>query len=247
MLKLFEDQDISNFLTTNKLSHKEAGKFLSELKLYQADKDKYRLDYHQQMIILTELNHDLNPGLEFLEQTIFGHPIKLDDVDYALNPSKSHFLKAAVTNTGKGYYLCGNNGVGKTMLAVALANTFYDQKHEQTLFVFWPDFIEKTKRFGDDNVYYINKVKHAPRLIIDDIGQESISNWSRDDILNSIIAFRLEKKLYTLITSNYHQKELLDLYTLRTIDQKKAKAIVNKISALCPEMIIQGKDYRVNK
>ena len=242
--EIFRNEKIINFMSENEINKLDLMPYIAEIKMYLEDMDSYVLLWDD-MVILEKKKVNVNSGLYYLEEVFFKGNINIEDVDYKTNPVKKKFLSEY--NPQNGYYLTGNNGIGKTFLATALANLHYEKTKEKTLFVFWPDFIEKTKRFGDSNVMYINKVKYAKRLIIDDLGQESITAWSRDDILNAIIAFRLEKKLHTTITSNYTQKELVSIYTLREIEAKKAKSIVNKLTALSSEVTFSGKDLRNEK
>jgi hypothetical protein len=237
----FNNQLIINFMEEYQLTKADVLPFIAEIKMYLEMPNAYRLTWDG-MVVLESYVVDINPALLYLEEPFFSDKIDINDVDYVKNPVKKQFLTQYNPKTS--YYLTGNNGIGKTFLAVALAGLHFNETKEKTLFVFWPDFIEKTKRFGDSNIHYINKVKYSKRLIIDDLGQESITSWSRDDILNSIIAFRLEKKLYTIITSNYYQKELTGIYTLREIESKKAKSIANKITGLTVEYPLTGNDLR---
>ncbi|MGL5021443.1 MAG: ATP-binding protein [Mycoplasmatales bacterium] len=237
----FKNQKIINFIEENNLKQDDVLPFVAEIKMYLEDPDKYKLTWDD-MVVLESYRIESNPGLVYLEENFFRESIQVKDIDYNKNPVKKQFLSNY--DPCQGYYFTGNNGIGKTFLAVALATLHFEKTKEKTLFVFWPDFIEKTKRFSDNNIHYINKVKYAKRLIIDDLGLESITSWSRDDILNSIIAFRLEKKLHTIITSNYYQRELTGVYTLREIEAKKAKSIANKITGLTSEIPLCGKDLR---
>lgn len=240
--KILQHPSIKKFLITHKINQAQALDYISEFKLYLANPNQYELSYDGN-VILEQKKKKINPGLRYLEESYFLQPIMIEDIDYQKNPSKNHIIGKVLKLNG-GYYLTGNNGVGKTFFALSLANHHFLNENETTLFVFWPDFIEKTKRFDKNNIHFINKVKYAKRLIIDDLAQESITAWSRDDILNAIIAYRLEKKLFTIITSNYDQQELLKVYTLKAIDAKKAKSIVNKIAALAPQFVIEGKNLR---
>lgn len=244
MDKYLLDPDVLAFLSANNISDVVAKRYISDIVMFVKDKQHLELVLVDDFISLKQKVIASNPGLFFLDKPFFKNKIDLKDVDLN-NPTKNSTIVKLISTTDHGFYLCGNNGIGKSFLSVAIANEHYKRSKQKTLFVFWPDFIEKSKRFSDDNVHYINKVKYCKRLIIDDLGQESISGWSRDDILNAIIAYRCEKKLYTIITSNYYQKELLQLYTLKAIDQKKAKSIVSKLGLLAPEVNLQGKDYRV--
>lgn len=241
-MKIFEHEKIREFMQDNNLETKDLIAYIGEVKIYLNDIEHYKIIWDGGVELTTKKN-ETNPGLIYLEEEYFSNTITMDDVDYQANPLKTRAIKQ-ILNSPKGYFMQGKNGIGKTFLSVAYANHHYNKTKEKTLFVFWPDFIEKSKRFNENNGHYINKVKYSKRLIIDDLGQESISQWSRDDILNSIIAFRLEKGLFTAVTSNYSKKELLGLYTLKATESKKATAIISKLSALAPDITIDGKDLR---
>ncbi len=244
-MKIFTNPQIVEFMHDNNLQESDLMGYIGEVKLFLSNPEAYSLKWDG-MVEITTKKIEINPGLLYLEEEVFSSEISINDVDYRQNTLKGQALTKMLKHDS-GFYLFGNNGIGKTFLCVAFANHYFEKKQEKTLFVFWPDFIEKTKRFNQNNAHYINKVKYANRLIIDDLGQESISQWSRDDILNSIVAFRLEKGLYTIITSNYTKQELLGLYSLKANESKKAKAIVNKLNALAPDLMIDGRDLRTKK
>lgn len=241
---IFEHQLIKEFKEKNMLKNEDIEDYLAELLDYISDPKNHKLIYINGYVELIKVSTQKNPGILYLGEPYFFKDIQIKDIDYSNNPSKSLFLNAYLKNDNKNYFLTGSNGIGKTFLSIALANLHYEQTKEKTLYVFWPDFIEKSKDFSSNNSKIINDVKHAKRLIIDDLGQESISQWGRDDVLNPIISYRLERNLTTLITSNYSFSELRDLYVLRPIDAKKAKSILNKVSGHCPVYIIQGVDLR---
>ncbi len=244
--KNITNEYVYEFLEKNDISLKKAMDYFSEFKLYQANPEKYNLIYNYDNVILQTKNNIKNEGIYYLDQEYFFNEKTLDEIDYKTNKTKADVVEVFLKNPQNGLYLTSDNGIGKTTLLTALANVYYKQSKKKTLFVFWPDFIEKTKRFSDDNVYFINKVKYAQRLIIDDLGQESITQWARDDVLHPIITFRLEKKLPTFISSNYKIEELEKIYTFRTVESKKTKSIVQKISALANQHVLVGKNHRID-
>ncbi len=243
---IIKNEEVYLFLKENDISIKEAIKYFVEFKMFQNNPEKYILKYEYDNVILENKMQIINKGLYFLDVDYFKDDKSLEKVDYKENNTKGLVVAEFLKNPNRGLYLASNNGVGKTTLVTSLANIYYDKYNVKTLFVFWPDFIEKTKRFdyNHQNVDYINKVKNAKRLIIDDLGQESITQWARDDILHSIISFRLEKKLPTFITSNYLINDLENIYTFRKSESKKTKSIISKIQMLSKEIILSGEDLR---
>ncbi len=249
MLKdVFNDKQVIEFKNEHNLSDNDLNNFFSELVLFVKDKEAYDLGYNNGYIELISKEKEDVSGITYLDQIYFDKPITINDVDVKSNPKKASFIKH-VLEGGRlnNFFLTGSNGIGKTFITLALANFKYEKTEIKTMYVFWPDFIEKSKNFKDNNAHTINKVKYYHSLIIDDLGQESISQWSRDDILNPIIAYRLSKNLDTYITSNYSLDELKELYTLKKIDAKKARSIVSKIEGLAPQVPLDGVDLRNNK
>ncbi len=243
---IIKNKDVYLFLKENNITIKEGIKYFVEFKMFESNPDKYVLKYEYGNIVLENKTKVINKGLYFLDVDYFKEDKSLDKIDYKENKTKGLLVAEFLKNPNKGLYLVSNNGVGKTTLVTSLANIYFEKYNVRTLFVFWPDFIEKTKRFdyNHQNVDYINKVKNAKRLIIDDLGQESITQWARDDILHSIISFRLEKQLPTFITSNYLISDLENIYTFRKSESKKTKSIISKIQMLSKEFILSGEDLR---
>lgn len=92
----------------------------------------------------------------------------------------------------------------------------------------------------------ISRMKFSDVLFLDDIGSESISAWTRDEILFPILEYRMNNRLKTYFTSNYTLEELKLRYgrvreensevaSLRIIERIRTLAI------LCP---LQGNSRR---
>ncbi len=241
---VFEDKDVANFMLENNLTRHDLRHSYADLVEYIRNKDKYQLFWYGmvELIALSE-NKVKNPGLEYLEKPIFKNNMTLEEI-VAPDERKNMAIKEAWDLRNQGFFLTGANGIGKTYFAVAVANKRYEHTKESTLFVFWPEFVQNAKRFERESFAMINQVKHAKFLIIDDLGQETITSYSRDDLLNPIITYRMEKGLNTIITSNYEVEELYDLYTIRPIESKKVKSIFLKMSKLARPITMLGKDLR---
>lgn len=241
---IFEDKDVKAFMLENNISKEELTHSYIDLVEYVRNKDKYQLFWYGmvELVALTDVKIK-NPGLDYLEKPIFKNDMRLDDINKD-NNNRMKALDIAWKHRNDGFFLTGANGIGKTFFAVALANARYERNKEKTLFVFWPDFIRQTKRFESESYQMIKQVMHAKYLIIDDLGQEMISSYSRDDILTPIITYRMEKGLTTVITSNYTIEELHDLYTLRPIESKKVKSVFSKMQKLAVPIKMVGEDLR---
>ena len=85
-------------------------------------------------------------------------------------------------------------------------------------------------------------------LLLDDIGAEKVTEWSRDEILGTILQYRMNNNKVTFFTSNLSLKELeLNLAgTKWEIDVIKARRIIERIKYLSTEMQLLGENRRVD-
>ncbi|OAS88826.1 primosomal protein DnaI [Metabacillus litoralis] len=109
----------------------------------------------------------------------------------------------------KGIYLYGSFGVGKTYILGAIANELAAHKISSML-VYVPEFMRELKgSFQNSSLdEKLDVVKKIPVLMLDDIGAESMSSWMRDDILGTILQFRMLENLPTFFSSNFNLKQL---------------------------------------
>lgn len=66
-------------------------------------------------------------------------------------------------------------------------------------------------------------------LIIDGLGSESITNWSRDDILLSLLDNRLQSEKITILCSEFTLDDLKKVYKLGYNDDVKVNQLIQKI------------------
>ena len=235
------NEKLKDFLLKNNLDEKIIYDFPAEIKIFLSNPDKYDLIYDGAIYVVLK-KKIINPGVYFLQNNFFNKNYDIKDLDNDKYDTRKKFILECLKNNS--IYLCGANGIGKTTLAIALANKRYQKNNVKTLYVSWPDFIEKCKDFKN-NTNFLNEVKNANYVIIDDLGGESISKWSRDEILFSVINYRLEKNLNTIIISNYTQKELLNRYKINNEDDdKQTRSLVSKINGLTKPIDLAGRNYR---
>ena len=109
----------------------------------------------------------------------------------------------------KGCIFTGKFGVGKSYLLGALANELA-ARHIHSVVVYVPEFLREMKQAIQDHTLSekIEFVKRAPVLMLDDIGAETMSSWTRDEILGTILQYRMSEQLPTFLTSNFNYDEL---------------------------------------
>lgn len=136
----------------------------------------------------------------------------------------------------KGLYLSGNFGCGKTYLLSAMLNELA-KNGKKVAILYYPEFLRSLKESFNDGEEYkskFNLVKKIDLLLIDDIGAETLTEWSRDEVLGTILQYRMDEKLSTFFTSNLTIKELETHLSMsnKDIDNVKARRIIERIKQL---------------
>ena len=147
-----------------------------------------------------------------------------------------------------GLFISGPSSCGKSYPLVALCNE-YVRGGKSCSFIEVRNFFEKLKStldYRDEYNALMNKVKEADVLVLDNLGDEKISEWVRDDILSGILDYRIKNNLTTFITSSYTLAELESLYNISKtntdIGRIKALKFIERIKNACPkQIIIEGK------
>ncbi|AKO94371.1 primosomal protein DnaI [Priestia filamentosa] len=151
----------------------------------------------------------------------------------------------------KGLYIYGSFGVGKTYFLGAIANELA-KRNIQSILVYLPEFLRELKNSLKDSSLgeKIELVKTAPILMLDDIGAEAMSSWVRDDIIGTILQYRMHQSLPTFFTSNLGIKELTHHFTYSQRGEEealKAARIVERVKALATPVNLVGENRREQK
>ena len=150
-------------------------------------------------------------------------------------------------NYTKGIYISGSFGSGKSYVVAALFNELAKYNIESAI-IYFPEFLRKLKANIGKNISddLFENIKKIPLLSIDDIGAENLTEWSRDEILGSILQYRMDFNLPTFFTSNLSLKELethLQINNSKS-DIVKARRIMERIIFLTEEVSLIGINRR---
>ncbi|MCU7736633.1 primosomal protein DnaI [Priestia megaterium] len=148
----------------------------------------------------------------------------------------------------KALYLHGSFGVGKTYFLGAIANALAEKKVKSTI-LYVPEFLRELKGSFQDQSFNekIEYVKKVPVLMLDDLGAESVTSWMRDDVLGTILQFRMLENLPTFFSSNLNFKELQHhlTYTQRGEQEElKAARVMERIKSLAVPVEMNGENKR---
>lgn len=146
----------------------------------------------------------------------------------------------------KGCYLHGSFGSGKSFILAALLNELA-RKGVNTTIIYYPEMLRVLKEsFYDDFDVKMDLLKKSDVLLIDDIGAESVTSWSRDEILGTILQYRMDSGLPTFFTSNLTIEELETHLsnTKGSVDIVKAKRIIERIKHLTEDLELVSDNRR---
>lgn len=158
------------------------------------------------------------------------------------------FLKKKVNNDPvKGLYLSGSFGSGKSYILSALLNEL-SLKGFRTVNVYYPSLLKRLKTSFNEYNYdeVIDEIMTSDILLIDDIGAENNSAWARDEVLGTILQYRMDNELTTFFTSNFTIEELEGFLseTSKGTDEIKARRIIERIKYLTIEEKLISKNKR---
>ncbi len=160
-----------------------------------------------------------------------------------------NFLETYQPKIGmKGLYLNGAFGCGKTYLISACLNELAKKDHKIAI-IYYPEFLRSLKEsFGDYETYSekFRLIKNVEILLIDDIGAETMTEWSRDEVLGTILQYRMQEGLTTFFTSNLTINDLEEHFSISTkgVEKVKAKRIIERIKKLTTEMTLVSENRR---
>lgn len=148
----------------------------------------------------------------------------------------------------KGLYLTGNFGCGKTYLISAMLNELA-KLDKKIAIVYYPEFLRSLKAsFSDDSEYNtkFNYIKKVELLLIDDIGAETTTAWSRDEVLGNILQYRMQEHLPTFFTSNFTLVQLEEHFSIvgKSDEKVKARRIMERIKQLSEYMEMISENRR---
>lgn len=164
--------------------------------LRQFTPDKFQLQYYRDDV------KDTITGQTFREQA-----------GQALTAARDFVTDAQAQLYGDGLLFTGNVGSGKTFLASIIANSLLNSGLE-VLYIVVPDLLDEIRATFDHRSdtevteqYIMEKARTVEILILDDLGAHNYTDWARNR-LYSIINYRLNHELRTVVTTNLLPQEL---------------------------------------
>jgi DNA replication protein DnaC len=181
------------------------------------------------------------------------------------NPSLSAALEKAMAfcsgyphlgaDEGLGLLFCGDNGVGKTHLAVAVLRELATAKAARGQYWDFHELIREIKSSYDPEtktteLMVLEPVVEMDVLLLDDLGAWKMTDWMNDTLFY-ILNSRYMAKRPTLITTNYQdvtREETLSADPLRRREflvERIGQRLRSRLMEMCLVVRMQGADHRL--
>ena len=156
-----------------------------------------------------------------------------------------HFADKA--KEGRGLYVEGTYGTGKTHLVTAIAKERV-RKGDVVRIKTPTDLLLSIRRSYDDSSQQqeqevVNFYKKVDLLIIDDFGKQKTTEWGMA-ILYEIINYRYSEMLPTIITTNFNEEALVEQLSGKDIDRSKIASIISRLHETTDVVTMAWADFR---
>ncbi|MBR3160155.1 MAG: ATP-binding protein [Atopobiaceae bacterium] len=155
-------------------------------------------------------------------------------------------------DAGYGVYITGDQGRGKTYLAVATLKAWFDKNWERggkARFMSFPAWLDRMSeaahkwRTSEEDEFY--RAVGVDLLVVDDLGKKRTkpNAWMVSRIFR-LVDERYNSMKPTIFTTQYGTPELIDLLTVDG-DTETPKAIVSRMYETCRGKRLDGPDRRL--
>ena len=139
-------------------------------------------------------------------------------------------------------YLFGGVGVGKSLLAVAAANTAMLNKGASVFYLHVSNLMNDLEYFRENK----QNILGCDFLILDDLGHHNVSEYTIN-LLFTILNDRMSGNHGTMIVSNFTADEFVNKTISKGIPTQTVDAIRDRISSMCVPMELVGENVRMRK
>lgn len=147
--------------------------------------------------------------------------------------------------SGRGLYITGPVGAGKTYLAAAVTIELVDEG-------ITAKFLPSVSALGNIRATFngrgsenqeVQKLTECGVLVLDDFGKEAISEWVLQT-LYQVINERYNQELPIIITTQFSSKDLAERLASKG-DIETAQAIISRLYEMCDAVQVGGEDRRL--
>jgi len=173
---------------------------------------------------------------------------------------------------GLGLLLVGEPGVGKTYTVAAILKYLYSKYKVRGYFVDTKELSLKLRDSFNNGQHtkLVETLARVPILVLDDLGNETLTDWYRE-ILVGLISKRYNDKKVTFVTTNYYpsylvnlEEETPDMGGVKVVNKKKkvietplsrdklldsrfGSHMVSRLGEMSITLLLRGKDLRMER
>lgn len=153
---------------------------------------------------------------------------------------------AAKVEQGRGAYICGPVGTGKTHLASAVARLLVDGGTSVRVTDMLGVLAAIKGTYGGDGTEdgVLSRLSRVGCLVLDDLGKESPTDWTLGQVFR-IVNDRYENMRPVIVTTQYGKGDLIRRLA-KNGDEETAVAIVSRLAEMCDKYELQGRDRRLS-
>lgn len=160
--------------------------------------------------------------------------------------SRARTIVESFPAVGRGLFLEGQPGVGKTHLAVAVLKQVVQTTGARGLFYDTRDLLRLIRSTYNSATHtteleVLTPVMTADLLVLDDLGAEKTSEWV-DETMNLIVNTRYNERRVTLFTSNY--QDIPDDTDPNALVFRIGARMRSRLHEMCEFVELDGADYR---
>lgn len=144
-------------------------------------------------------------------------------------------------------YLYGDNGLGKTHIAVASARQIALDRQWRPAICRWSEYCGLVQQSWNDTSIKVdwNLTRKARIFVLDDIDKKAATPWSLGRLYD-ILEYRYINELPTIITANRSILELSNFWNRNQETKDLSRAIISRIMGQLFKLLhFEGQDYRL--
>lgn len=157
--------------------------------------------------------------------------------------------KAEAVLDGRGFYIVGSVGTGKTMMACSVIRALYDMSASyKATFVTVPDLYTRLRatydKGGESELQVMSELGRCDLLVLDDLGKGVPTGWAMEKLFQ-VVNRRCADGKPVIVTTQYERPQLYEVLSSNG-DSEGADAMLSRLAKMCETVKVTGPDRRMS-